>query len=238
MICHDVLKQCMTCAMQDHIKITEHLFILHFPHLCIELYNARNTTWKRLSFSTRRRRVLALERRSRRLRDGKKGGLELSKAVKDTFLHWPIWPIVGRCLVTGTWWAAHNQVFLLESTQILHLVLLSEFSSLLTHLYLWTQSCLQQTANFQANLIFQGSFSVSPARCLQLAITVDIQNIKTLRTSAIRAIRAIYRGAGIQHLLSLVLTIRVILNPGDCRECQAQAQRKNIEQPLKGLSKC
>ena len=124
MIWHDMLKQCMICAMQDHIKITP--VILHFPHLCIELYNARNTTWKRLSFSTRRRRVLALERRSRRLRDGKKGGLELSKAVKDTFLHWPI---VGRCLLTGTWWAAHNQVFLLESTQILHLELLPSVPS-------------------------------------------------------------------------------------------------------------
>ena len=121
MIWHDMLKQCMTCAMQDHIKITEHLLSFTSLHLCIELYNTRNTTWKRLSFSTRRRRVLALERRSRRLRDGKKGGLDLSKAVKDTFLHWPIWPIVGRCFVTGTWWSEHNQVFLLESTQILHL---------------------------------------------------------------------------------------------------------------------
>ena len=105
----------MRCARPYH----KTRIILHFPHLCIEVYNARNTMWKRLSFSTRRRRVLALERRSRRLRDGKKGGLDFSKAVKDTFLHWPIvmgcngWLDVW-CLITGTWWTAHHQVFLLD----------------------------------------------------------------------------------------------------------------------------
>ena len=90
---------------------------------------------------------------------------------------------------------------------------------------------MQQTTNFQANLILQGSFSVSPAMSLRLAIIVIIQDysssslhhIETPKTSAIRAIGAIRQGAGIQHQLSLVLTIRVILNPGDCRG-QAQLQ--------------
>ena len=82
--------------------------------------------------------------------------------------------------------------------------------------------------------------------CLQLAIIVIIQDysssslhhIETPKTSAIRAIGAIRQGAGIQHQLSLVLTIRVILNPGDCRgqaQLQTQKYRRTIETTIQML---